>query len=164
MIIAVRPGIREVAPGEQKPLVIVSTANGDQIPVVPNVFDSVVGYHMTSNDYRALIGSECYYDKSTVAKDSLFAWNRNASEQQKAEKDLNVTNLVAVITTERAESYLTTHCKPVINAAFDALLSGKEAPLPAGMIEAPEDDDDTPDAEVVESSPLAPAAAPKRGK
>lgn len=155
MIVAVRAGIREVAPGDARPLVILATATGDQIPVVPAVLNSVVGYELSSADYRALVGSEAYYDKSEVKAGSLFAWNRNATDEQKAERDLNITNLIAVVTTERADNYLTSHCKPVSNAEFDALIAGKASATPKGMVELPDDDDDEADeAEVIESAPL----------
>ena len=167
MIVAVRAGIREVAPGDARPLVILATATGDQIPVVPAVLNSVVGYELSSADYRALIGSEAYYDKSEVKAGSLFAWNRNATEEQKAERDLNITNLIAVVTTERADNYLTSHCKPVSNAEFDALIAGKASATPKGMVELP-DDDEADEAEVIESAPLTvtqptPAANTRKG-
>lgn len=155
MLVAIRAGIREVAPGDARPLVILATATGDQVPVTPAVLNSIVGYELTSADYKALVGSEVYYDKSAVKAGELFAWNRNATDQQKAERDLNITNLIAVVTTERADGYLASHCAPVKNDEFDALLAGKPTPTPKGMVELPDDDDDEADeAEVIESAPL----------
>ena len=167
MIVAVRAGIREVAPGDARPLVILATATGDQVPVTPAVLNSIVGYELSSADYKALVGSEVYYDKSAVKAGELFAWNRNATDQQKAERDLNITNLIAVVTTERADGYLASHCASVKNDEFDALLAGKPAPMPKGMVELP-DDDEAENAEVIESAPLTvtqptPAANTRKG-
>jgi len=124
--------------------VVLTLANRDVVFAHPKVLNNTLGLKLDPIATRKLIGGTLYYEATDVKAGEEFRWNNTADEVMKAESDLAIRNVVAVIPTDTNEAWLTEHCEAMESAAaWDDMVgsssNNNEDDVPEGAEEEVED-------------------------